>query len=483
MDTIKMRKYILLLIDIILLIVFYKTFSTILSYYSLPQLSWDSSYYIDTSITKDYGIRPSGYSFFLSWIYDYSKDIHAVVWTQFVLYYLSAITFLKSVSHAFKLPIWLYAALGILLVLEPVNLYHINNMLSDSLFTSLTLLAISMLILAVYKKNYIFLALHVILIFLCIEVRHIALFYPFFTCIILFFSQFRNIGKLAAIIVVLFSFKALKDYHVSYNQEKFGVPVYSAFSGWTHANNSLYALKRIKLDAKYINNPDIKSMHAFFSNYLDTSTSFVVTEVGSGYLWDDKSPLNILRNKLIDSTHVSYNKSWYMLAPYYHYYGMYIQKNFPYEYVMSFMYPNLKTMFAPNCGEMSDYLVTKYLSTTALEHYGIKDDDRKCKEDIYATTINAKLEPWYKRILKCTIALSLLFIVYLRKKFSKEDNILIGSVIFFLLSFYGLTLYSSWFMYRYLMPVFPLMFVLILTICWKCYVHRKEVFNLEWFKK
>lgn len=478
-----MRKYILILIDLILLFVLYKAISKVLYYYPLPQLTWDSSYYVDTAITNEYGIRPSGYSFFLNWVYDFNKNIHAVVWAQFAIYFLSAITFLKAVSATFKIPVWLYAFVGLLMVLEPVTLYHINNILSDNLFASLTLMAFALLLLAINKNNYIFLALHIITIFLCIEVRHIALFYPFFTCIIIFFSQFRNIVKLITIVAVLFTFNTLKNYHVNYNQQKFGVPVYSAFSGWTHANNALYALKRIKLDAKYIDNPDIKNMHAFFSTYLDTSTSFVVTQVGSGYLWDDLSPLNILRNKLIDSTHVSYNQSWYTLAPYYHYYGMYIQKNFPYEYVMSFMYPNIKTMLHPHIGEMAQYNMTKYVSGKALERYGLKDEDRVCKEDIYPLQINPKLDYWYSKLLKLTATISLLFIVYLRKKFTKEDNLLIGTIICFLFSFYGLTLYSSWFMYRYLMPVFPLMFALIATVCWKSFVYRKEVFSLEWFKK
>jgi len=478
-----MRKYILLGIDIILLCILYKVFSIVLSYYPLPQLTWDSSYYIDTAITNEYGIRPSGYSFFLNWVYGFSKDIHAIVWAQFIIYYLSVITFLKAISATFKIPIWLYGVAGLLLISEPVALYHINNILSDNLFASLTLLAIAFLLLAVHKSNYIFLALHIITIFLCIEVRHIALFYPFFTCVVIFFSQFRNIAKLAAIILVLFTFKSLKDMHVAYNQKKYGIPVYSAFSGWTHANNSLYALKRIHVDAKYIDNPDIRNMHAFFSTYLDTTKAFVVTQVGSGYLWDDLSPLNIMRNKLIDSTHIDYNNSWYRLAPYYHYYGMYIQKNYPYEYVMSFMYPNIQTMLHPQYGEMGEYHMTQYISHKALERYQLKEEDRICKQDIYPINVNPKLEYWYSKLLKITAAFSLLFLIYLRRKFTKEENLLIGTIIFFLFSFFSLTLYSSWFMYRYLLPAFPLMFTLILSICWKAFEHRKDVFNLEWFKK
>lgn len=478
-----MRKYILILIDFVLLFIFYKAFSKVLYYYPIPQLTWDSSYYIDTAITNEYGIRPSGYSFFLNWVYDFSKDIRAVAWAQFIVYYLSAITFLKAISTIFKIPVWLYVIVGLFLVLEPVALYHINNILSDSLFASLTLLAVAFLLLAVHKKNYIFLALHIVTIFLCIEVRHIALFYPFFTCVVIFFSQFRNIAKLAAIILVLFTFKSLKDIHVDYNQKKYGVPVYSAFSGWTHANNSLYALQRIHLDAKYIDNPDIRNMHAFFSTYLDTTKAFVVTQVGSGFLWDDLSPLNIMRNKLIDSTHINYNNSWYRLAPYYHYYGMYIQKNYPYEYIMSFMYPNIKTMLHPHHGEMKEYHMTQYISPKAMEHYGLKEEDRVCRQDIYPINVNPKLEYWYSKLLNLTAAFSLLFAIYLRRKFTKEENILIGSMIFFLFTFFGLTLYSSWFMYRYLLPVFPLMFALTVAICWKCYAYRAEVFNLEWFKK
>jgi hypothetical protein len=251
---------------------------------------------------------------------------------------------------------------------------------------------------------------------------------------------------------------------VAENKKHYYVSVYSAFSGWTLANNALYALPYIHLDPSTIGNKDIRDMHRFFTTYMDT-TSFKVDRemVGSGFLWEDKSPLNVIRLKLIDSLHVDYNMSWYLCAPYFHYYGSYIIKHFPVAYYRAFIRPNMKTLVHPVVGEMDDYYITPFLEQTTLARYGLKEADVKCTEQIYRERINKYISRGYPVLLGIfglTVIFFLVFYLRLSKNFIKA----IATIILFITLFYAFTLYSSWFMFRYLLPVIPLMLVVIVMV-------------------
>ncbi|OJW96392.1 MAG: hypothetical protein BGO70_01545 [Bacteroidetes bacterium 43-93] len=424
--------------------------------YPVPQLTWDSFYYVKASVTGDYGIRPAGYAIFLRIVHLFLPDIQGVVYIQFLLHFLSLLFLLRVIKNVFNVSSAIYIVLGLLLIAEPVALYYANNILSDILFSAISTAALASLLWYLSKPSILLLALHLLLVFLAIEVRLIALFHPFFTCAVLLVAK-RGIHSLISCIVIATLFGILWQWHVSVNKKEYGVSTYSAFSDWTAANNALYSLYSV--DENFINNPDIKAQHLMFRHYMDTS-SFKANEIGSAYLWDDASPLNHIRIHMADSLHLSYNASWFYVAPEFGRYGSYILWHFPGTYIKTFVLPNLATMAKPLLGEMSDYRITPFMDTITLARYHLRENDIKFRKEPYKRRINKVITAAYPVEFILFALSGILFLTNINK-WAKEGRIAMCVLLAFPILYYGAMLWSSWFIYRYLLPVYPIVFAVI----------------------
>lgn len=443
--------------DIILAGLYLLLYYIVHYYYPTPQLTWDSFYYITQSMGEiKQNIRPTGYPYFLQMLYDIRTSINLVVWVQYLLHFLSVIILLHTLHRVVKLSTIVYLVLGILFISEPVALYYGFNILSDILFSALTLFWMSSLLLFIHTRKFLYLLIHTLVMLCCIQVRHIALFYPVFSALIIMFQLKGRFYAIISIVILLYSYSRLLNYNIQQNEQQHGVNVFSPFSGWTHTNNALYALPRIKLDPKFIKDDEVRNLHAFFANYFDTG-DYRSLDPGSGYLWEQASPMNILRQRLQDSLQTDFFDSWFKMAPLYHKYGTYIQKNFPYEYIMSYMVPNLKTLYDPHDGEMGDFYATPYSPNddTARKWYYRKYEDFYCKEQVYQKHINDFNKKYYQVRLGLWVLLAIVAIAY-RKRISTVTQRLLFTTGTFIFLFYLLTLYSSWFMDRYLLPIYPL---------------------------
>lgn len=441
--------------DIILLLIYVVCGAIVMYCYPVPQLTWDSFYYVRASITGDYGIRPAGYAIFLRIIYLYLSDIQSVVYIQFLLHFLSLLFLLRVIKNVFNVSSAVYIVLGLLLITEPVALYYANNILSDILFSAISTAALASLLWYLSKPSILLLTLHLLLVFLAVEVRLIALFYPIFTCAVLLAKW--GIQSFISCTVIAILFGILWQWHVSVNKKEYGVSTYSAFSDWTVANNALYSLHSV--DENCIKNPDIKAQHLFFRHYMDTS-SFKVNEIGSTYLWDDASPLNYIRIHETDSLHLSYNASWFYVAPEFGRYGSYIQWHFPGTYIKTFVLPNLATMEKPLYGEMADYRITKFMDTITFDRYNLRQERVKFRKEPYRRRINGIIAASYPVEFVLFILSGVFFFVN-RKKWPLTGRKIMCVLITFPVLYYGAMLWSSWFIFRYVIPVYPIVFTVI----------------------
>lgn len=469
------KTFILLLLNVILFIVYYYVFAWLKDAYPLPQISWDSNYYIRSAFNTDYGLRPSGYPYFLGMLYDLSPTLDQVVNAQFILHYISIITFLFAIHKIFKIRWVMYAVGGLLMLLEPVALYHINSILSDQLFSSLTILALSTLLLYFAYRSPIFLIFHIALMFLCIEVRHIGLFYPFFTIITLLLFSKNIKHNIAFTVLILVAFFAIHRWHVNENIQRFNSAVYSPFSGWTHANNAIYSLRYADIEANDISDEGVRKTHILIKKFLD-STGYREEAIGSAYLWTGQSPLNIIREQVMDTLrqrmddNEAWYTSWYTLAPTYADYGIYIQSHYPLAYYEGYIQPNVATLISPHIGEMGDYYAAPVNDTAILNRYSLKETDFKGATQVYKNTINEYIIQIYQYLLILFTICSVAFLCRY-KSFERASRIALSIILIFTLTFYGSMLYSSWFMCRYLLPIYMLMItVVIITI--PTYVHK-----------
>lgn len=435
--------------------------------YQLPQISWDSNYYIQMAFLNDFALRPSGYPVFLNFLYKFSQTLGFIVLVQAMLHYCAITVFLYALHKVFRFNNLMYVLLGLMLLLEPVALYHVNSILSDQLFASCTIMALATLILFLQGRKW-WLIVHIALVFICIEIRHIGLFYPFFTIamIVVFTKGWQQ--KVITSVSILVLFFVLQKWHTHENLKKYGSGVFSPFSGWTHANNALYSLPYADVKAEDIKDDEVRAFQQFVEHCYD-STGYRDEQVGSGYLWVDKSPLNIKRARIIDSlrNHMDDNTawytSWYTLAPEYGHYGTYMQMHYPGAYIKGYILPNFKTLISPHIGEMADYYVTPIHDETMLSSYHHQPEDFDNARQLYKDYLNTWIELAYKVLLLLFVASGIgLLLRY--KNFDQHQQAIVFALLAFTALFYGLTLYSSWFMYRYLLPVYTVMISAIVIL-------------------
>ncbi|MEI8279687.1 MAG: hypothetical protein WCG87_07965 [Bacteroidota bacterium] len=445
--------------DILLLFIYSILCAYILYCYPIAEFSWDGNYYVKHSISLAPGIRPIGYSLFLKILYKICSSLSFVVYAQFAIYFISVLTFLKALQKAFVFSNIHYCLLGILLLAEPAALYNCFNILSDLLSSCLTLCYISTLILYIIDPKKRYLTIHLALLICCMETRHIALFYPFFSILIFFILLKNKKLLLLSIIATLTVFYVDHSLNLHRNMKAFGVPIHTAFTGWTQANNIMFLLQKDHAQILPVTDPQLKDIHNFCMHYFDTAT-YADHEINTDWLWDPKSPLEILRKPVEDSLIKHHDQSdiyyhsFYIQAPLYARYATFIQSHYPLLFFKDYMLPNLSTLITPHDGEMMDYYSGPKPESSTLVRYHLKPEDIYCRHQIYKKFINAFNLRYYQ--FRCLLLLfCFLGIALVWKKLSLLARNFYTIAGLFIISYCLVMLYSSWFMPRYLLPILP----------------------------
>jgi hypothetical protein len=348
--------------------------------------------------------------------------------------------------------------LGALMLIEPAALYYCVYILSDSFFASFTLLYLATLFFYISERKNKYLFLHILLLLCCIEIRLAGLIYLFFSSLVFLFFL-KNIKRsILNILLLLLCWSALHRVHVKWAERKYGSPVFSSFSGWNSSNDALYIARHIKCDTSKIKDPQTKWIVTYFSNYLDTC-SIDPHPIGSDYLWVDKSPLTVLAKKYADSFKTEgYYVTWARLAPLFDKYGKYVQTHFPLQYIRWYMIPNLKSLVNPYDHELADYYL---LYPIPKEYFPIEFQiDQRCRLELYKKYVIGPHRVYY-HIRMILLIVSFLIIRIVPKIFDSITRKFLFALFFFVFIYYFLILFSSWFVFRFLIPVFPVMNVIM----------------------
>jgi hypothetical protein len=454
-NVLRKYKFDLLLLATYVLVVFVFKY-----YYPKACIAWDTNYYLDIAKDLHADIRPIGYSYLLERIYHLRESFTAIIAIQFALFFFAVYSLLVTLRRFFNVGGWLFYLLGVIILAEPAMLYYSNTILSDSFFASLTILYLATLIRYVMQKNRAYLVLHGLLIYCCIEVRFIALYYAFFSVLIfiLYIREWRY--KIEGGCIALLCFFIAYTANVKRNEAEYGMDVFSAFSGWTQANNAIYALpdvpKTIATD-----NVALNGLHNYIAGYMDTS-SIKVEKITTDYVWSPQSPLNIIRQRVEDSIRfnapdkLSFALTMFILADRYDEWGKYIQLHYPVAFIKHYIWPNTATLITPEDGEMMDYYMMQKLSSDNWMRYHTTEAEIKCRRDIYKDNINTLNTIYYHVRFALFIIVSLLLLIS-SMRLKHEYSLLFHVMIIFTAILYAGMLCTSWFIHRYLLPVYPIM--------------------------
>ncbi len=326
--------------------------------FPVPDINDDGINYISWAYNDTkMAYRPLAYVYFLEMIHSFTTSIGAVVIIQFIIHVISQLFALFSVDYIFVINPRVKQLLIVFTSLNPLLLIQCNNIASDSLFCSLTILLITLLIWFARKPDWRLFIAVVSVLYFCIALRLTAMFFPFLFLVTIILCKAKLHAKLlyagAVIAVVAMFVQNQKD--TAWRET--GVSVFSGFSGWQIANNALYCYKKI-----HVENKDLPSLE---TRRIDSAVKYLIDsvptpdEVGVAYLWHQKSPLRMYTIYNASASKQKYFLSWMMVSEDLSEYGWYIIRNNPYPFIRYYIYPNLKRFFYPEPSPLDNYNAAK----------------------------------------------------------------------------------------------------------------------------
>ncbi|THU39496.1 hypothetical protein FAM09_13410 [Niastella caeni] len=321
----------------------------------------DSNNYLEAANNNDFiSIWPIGYSKFLRLISIFSRSHFVLVILQYLLLMGSVLYFLFSIRYLLSPGKWLFRALLTISIINPLLPHIANFVSSDCLFVALSLTWFTQLLWIIYQPKQKLLLLHAIVLLLAFMVRFTAVWYPFFSIVLIALTNIPRRIKwvgIGAIALLLFLFIGRTQYEY---KVKTGTVQYAAFGGWQLAANALYGYAHSQQDDPTSITWKYKELHILVNHHMDSLDHLVIRpdqKIGVYYLWNFKSPLRVypVKSWKITTAPPSFFEQWATMAPYYASYGRWLIAKHPWSFIKHFIWPNLVRYYAPPAFFMEKY--------------------------------------------------------------------------------------------------------------------------------
>ena len=324
-------------------------------FYPYPNMVMDSYVFIKAAV-KHMGANssPIGYSWFLRIFCFFTRSTFLLVMFQYFLLETACALLFFTLLRFFSPGRVTRNILFVFLFCNPLFLYMSNFIMSDSLFTAISLLWITQLIWIVCAPKPYMLVVHTLLVFLAFTVRYNAMYYPLFATVALLVVQLK-IWQKATAIVVQFLLIGLFIIHVKDSMYPFsGARQFPPFGGWQMANNVMYMYGHVDRNAKgsvpdQFRTLDSTVCHYFDSvKYVEDILDYNAEAHGFYYMASDRSPLNYYFHRTYgyDSAFQDFTKrgptSILFTA-----YANYLIRKYPLPYIRYWAIPNGIRYFYP----------------------------------------------------------------------------------------------------------------------------------------
>ncbi len=333
-------------IELITISILYAILFFIIKYgYPYLQITPDSGSYILSAKTMTInGYRPIGYSWFLDFFHSLSNDIGFIFIGHFILNAFAQILFLFGVKYIFKLRSVYFYLLALPFILSPSILFSTNLIMSDSIFNSLTLLYLFSAMMILKKPKIGYIIGNLIVLYLIINVRYSAIYYPVLTSLILIFKLNKN--RKYVIVSIMPLFLLLKMYVDTKAETKktYKLDSFSGFSGWAMANNAVSILPYIDLNPDDIEDLDNKIIHTIVTSFPDSMYTHENINK-TGFMWFKNFSGKRVLSYYMQKKKYSYVKAWIYTGSKFKDYGKFLISEYPFEYLKYYLYPNFKQLF------------------------------------------------------------------------------------------------------------------------------------------
>lgn len=418
--------------------------------YPYPAVTADTGNYIlsaKTSIINGY--RPMGYSWLIQLFHLFSENIKAIFIGQFIINCIAQLSFIFSVKYFFQLkniPLYLFS---LLFILSPSIIFCTNYIMSDSIFNSLTLLYLTTALWIIKHPNLVNTIFHFIVLYLTINVRYAALFYPILSIVIFILHSKKNKLFIAVALVPLLIGTIIYFDTKSTIKKTYDIEQFSAFGGWALANNAVSIIPHIYLEPEEIENEDSRLIHKIITRFPDSTYSHKHINA-TDFMWKKNFPGKNVLYHIQRESKLRYTQAWMLTGNKFKIYGSFLIKNYPIEYFKYYIFPNCKQLFysykVPN--------VKKYVPSNLSKGYFNLQFDRYD----YKYSFLHKLNPIRKIFIPLLWILFFGSIVVLFKKkliFKNEQTLLLLFLLIFFLTYVGFSIIAHPINnFRYLIPIY-----------------------------
>jgi hypothetical protein len=323
--------------------------------YPHPNMVMDSYVYLRAAVL-DMRVNsfPIGYSKFLQFLIYLRCNGNAVVWIQFLMLDVACLLLLYTVCYFFQPSMLVSILLFLFLFCNPLVFFMSNFIMSDTLFTALSLIWVVQLIWIIDQPKQYMIWSHALLLVLVFTVRYNALYYPVVSLIAFLFSRLRLLDKIIGIFTPLLLIGLFVLYTQAEIKKLSGVSQFSPFGGWQLANNALYMYGHVY----QLGSEDLKgeldmvdvAVRRFFDSTHRVESMLDYNALGPGFYYSsvDNSPLfEYMHRKYGPDTVFQDFRKWGPTGALFSQYGLALIKAHPLAFSKYFVWPNAIRYFYP----------------------------------------------------------------------------------------------------------------------------------------
>lgn len=451
--------------DLLLFLSFYSLFAIVLRYcYPYPDITSDTGGYINAIHygLLHGGMRPLGYSYFLKLIeLTGAPQTLSLFLVQYIVhgvamyFYYTTTVFLFSINGRYLRVVYLLFTL-----LFIPALYATNTLMADSLFTSLTIVLITLCLWLLHTRSMYLVAAIILFVFAAAMLRYIGLIYPLFVIAAILIAYRKSmLSLLLTVMVCLLAFVYVSWVKQGTKQDR-GVEVFSAFGGWQKANNALHVIPHIDLSKATIDTKDEELLRIdtiVRVSYQNNKQYYPDDNSVSYYLmWLDSVPLTLAQNYYIyKEPDVDFFTMWNRCGVLFSdYAGLLVRDHFS-EYFRYYIVNNTKRMLYPPEEILGYYADTTY-SPIITTWFGWSAHDKIQPRYDFLRPFLQRMSGWYSLYWLLFIAVNIYLVILIKRKPAKLSSGWYNGV--FLLCFfvwlYALaSIYAAPVNLRFLLPV------------------------------
>lgn len=327
--------------------------------YPFPDFISDSYNYLETSLKNlPVNLWPIGYARFLSLLHATSSSHLFLTAIQYMIIQASLIYFYVSITSLYPLPRLYKRILFVFLFFNPMFLILANCVLSDAIFTAITLFLFTQYLQMLKKPSIETLIIQTLLIGIAFSIRYTAIYYPIVSIAAILLAGYKPFIKLAGITAPWLLILPFIFYTRQKTKEVTGTAEFSVFGGWQIANNALYMYNYIEVDSTQLpagTEALDRMAKQYFKNVFPYSPP--IKEIQGTYFI--KMPNAILKPYQAQVLKTQKPKSilhaWGLVSPIYKTYGTWLIKKHPLAFARYYLWLNTENYFWPYLEKFGTY--------------------------------------------------------------------------------------------------------------------------------